>query len=79
MVLLFRSRDEVDDIENAMFPLFVTPITLAARLHRSEIIELICKEGHSDIHPISGICGYITTKKNGEIFCTCFSEMPVQE
>ena len=51
----FRFRDDVDDIENAMFPLFVTPITLAARLHRSDIIELICKEGHSDIHPISGM------------------------
>ena len=45
-------RKKLDDYEDAEFPLFVTPIVLAAKLHRVEIIKLLINEKHSEIHPL---------------------------
>ena len=41
------------DFEDAEYPIFLTPIILAAKLHRVEIIKMLTKAEHSEIHPIS--------------------------
>ena len=47
--------EKVADFEDAEYPIYLTPIILAAKLHRVEIIQLLNDEGHSEIHPISGL------------------------
>ena len=43
----------VRGFEDSEFPVYMTPIVLAAQLDRVEIIRILSDHGHSEIHPIS--------------------------